>query len=171
MSKEGKMRYSPKPNRLERRQLHATKLANDLSGSGLYIYENNTDGDLKLPKATSSGLRVIGPRKRFQGDSYFMKLVGSPMNLLRLIEEITPQKTTAQIAQEITEKSTIKENCNMSQQKLILDQPDTITNKGKVEHIVNTDSPLQNLNDSANAKNPDILLTENPLDGVNIIKG
>ena len=157
-------------NKIERRQFQAAKLANDLSGTGLYIYENNTDGDLKLPKATASGVRMVGPRKRFQGDSYFMKLVGNPMNLLRLVEEVIPMKTTSQIAAEI-EGRNLAENKQMSNQKLILDQPDTITTKGKVEHIVNTDTPVQNLNDSANAKNPDVLLNENPLDGVAIIKG
>ena len=164
------MKYKPKMNKIERRQFQAAKLANDLSGTGLYIYENNTDGDLKLPKATASGVRMVGPRKRFQGDSYFMKLVGNPMNLLRLVEEVIPMKTTSQIAAEI-EGRNLAENKQMSNQKLILDQPDTITTKGKVEHIVNTDTPVQNLNDSANAKNPDVLLNENPLDGVAIIKG
>lgn len=163
------MRYAPRPNRIERRQLNAKKLEANMSGSGLYIYENNTDADLTLPKPTASGVRVVGPRRRFQGDSYFLKLVGSPMNLLRLVEEITPKKTTAEIAEEIANQK--KENANMSQQKLILDQPDTVTAKGKVEHVVNTDTPVQPLNDSANQKNADVLLTENPLDGVAIIKG
>ena len=87
------------------------------------------------------------------------------MNLLRLIEEITPKKTTQEIAAEI-----MKEN-NMPDQKLILDQPDTITQKGKVEHVVTKETPVQPLNDSAGAKNADVLLTENPLDGVSIIRG
>jgi hypothetical protein len=162
------MKYAPRANRHERRQMHAEKLASDLGGSGLYIYENNTDGDLKLPKSTPTGVRSIGPRKRFQGDSYFMSLVGSPMNLLRLIEEITPKKTTQEIADEIAHK---KENKTMPEHKLILDQPDTITNKGKIEHVVSSDSPVQPLNDSSGAKpHGDVLLNENPLDGVAIIK-
>ena len=59
-----------------------------MSGTGIYVYENNTDGDLRLPKATASGIKMVGPRKRFQGDSYFMSWVGSPMNLLKLVEVI-----------------------------------------------------------------------------------
>jgi len=161
------MKYSGRPNRYERRQLHAAKLKNNMSGSGLYVFENNTDGDLSLPKPTSSGLRTIGPRKRFQGDSYFLKLVGSPMNLLRLVEEIQPKLTT----QETAEK--IQREANMSTDKLILDQPDTITTKGKVEHVVDTDTPVQKLHDANDpvATTPEVLLTENPLDGVAIIKG
>lgn len=161
------MRYSSKPNRLERRKINAEKLANNMGGSGLYIYENNTDSDLKLPKPTASGVRVVGPRKRFQGDSYYLNWVGRPMNLLRLIEEITPKKTTQEIAEEIARR-----NSPMNEQKLILDQPDTITSKGKIEHVVSNDQPVQPLNDSASSKPAsDILLNENPLEGVSIIKG
>ena len=161
------MRYSAKPTRLEKRKINADKLANNLAGSGLYVYENNTDGDLKLPKATTNGLRMIGPRKRFQGDSYFLKWVGAPMNLLRLIEEITPKKTAQEIADEIS-----KGKNAMNEQKLILDQPDTVTTKGKIEHVVAPQQPIQPLNDAAsNQPQADVLLTENPLDGVAIIKG
>lgn len=161
------MRYSPRPNRIERRKLNAEKLATKMGGTGLYIFENNTDSDLKLPKATASGVRIIGPRKRFQGDSYFLNWVGKPMNLLRLIEEITPKKTTQEIAEEIARRNPV-----MNEQKLILDQPDTITSKGKIEHIVNNELPVQPLNDSASSKPVnDVLINENPLDGVSIIKG
>ena len=161
------MRYSPKPNRLERRTINAEKLANNMGGSGLYIYENNTNSDLKLPKPTASGVRVVGPRKRFQGDSYYLIWVGRPLNLLRLIEEITPKKTTQEIAEEIARR-----NSPMNEQKLILDQPDTITSKGKIEHVVDNEHPVQPLNDSTASKPAvDFLLNENPLDGVAITKG
>ena len=162
------MKYAPRANRYERRQMHAAKLASDMGGTGIYVFENNTDGDLKLPKATVGGLKTIGPRKRFQGDSYFLIWVGSPMNLLRLIEEIKPKMTTQEIADKISqEQGTV-----MTEQKLILDQPDTITNKGKIEHVVANDQPLQSLNDACAAKpNKDILISENPLDGIAIIKG
>jgi hypothetical protein len=90
------------------------------------------------------------------------------MNLLRLIEEIKPKMTTQEIADKISqEQGTV-----MTEQKLILDQPDTITNKGKIEHVVANDQPLQSLNDACAAKpNKDILISENPLDGIAIIKG
>ena len=159
------MKYGPKLNRYERRIVHAEKLKNNMGGSGLFIYENNTDGDLTLPKPTQSGIRVVGPRKRFQGDSYFMSWVGSPMNLLRLVEEIVP-KTTNQTP------VNVKENTMTNDKQLILDQPDTITNQGKVERVV-VDPTLKPLNDNTqpNAKNPEVLLTEDPLDGVEIILG
>lgn len=152
------MRIRPKMNRYERRQFQAVKYAADMGGSGLFVFENNTDADLTLPKPTSSGVRTVGPRKRFQGDSYYLKLVGHPMNLLRLIEEMKP---TEKIAEE-----------NMNEQKLILDQPDTVTPQGKVEHVVAKNLPVKPLNDSTHNKpSPDVLITENPLEGVEIIKG
>jgi len=159
------MKYSHRMNRHERREMQATRLATSLSGSGIYIYENNTDGDLKLPKATASGVRVIGPRKRFQGDSYFMKWVGHPMNLLRFIEEIVPKGVPAN-------QQKLEEN-SMPTEKLILDQPDTVTTKGKIEHVVETGPVTMPINDSVAPAHPipDVLLTENPLDGVEIIKG
>lgn len=148
--------------RQEKKEIQRTKLENNMSGTGIYIYENNTDGDLNLPKPTISGSRTIGPRKRFQGDSYYMKWVGSPMNLLRLIEEVVPQTKT------LNEN---KEN-SMNEKKLILDQPDTVTSKGKVEHVVSEDTPVQSLNDSTNSdKKPDVLLNESPIEGLEIILG
>lgn len=157
------MKYTSRMNRHERREVQAAKLATSMGGSGLYIFENNTDGDLKLPKATASGLRMIGPRKRFQGDSYFMKLVGPPMNLLRFIEELIPKGTP---------QSQLKES-TMPTEKLILDQPDTVTTKGKIEHVVETGPTTMPINDATAPTQPipDVLLNENPLDGVEIIKG
>lgn len=146
------MKYSKKMNRHERREVNAARLAQSMGGTGLYIYENNTDSDLKLPKPAKNGLRTIGPRRRFEGDSYFLKWVGSPLNLLRLIEEKVHNKE------------------NTMPDKLILDQPDTVTSKGKVEHIVG-DNTMKPLNDSSNQPKQEVLLNENPLDGVAIIKG
>jgi hypothetical protein len=159
------MRKGPKLNRYERRAVHAEKLKNDMSGTGIYVYENNTDADLKLPKATASGIRTVGPRKRFQGDSYYMSWVGSPMNLLRFIEEISPKDNPFQ-------ENTQEQNME-NQKKLLLDQPDTITNQGKIEHVVVQNQP-QPLNDSTGPvqqSTGEVLLTEDPLDGVEIILG
>ena len=70
---------------------------------------------------------------------------------------------------EIADK--IAEENKMPNDKLILDQPDTITNKGKIEHVVADTNP-QPINDSTeNKPNSEVLLTENPLDGVSIIRG
>ena len=127
------------------------RLKDNLSGSGLYIYENNTDGFLSLPKPANNGLRVVPPRGRFHGDNYFMQLVKPPLNLLRFIEEIKEEKI-------------------MPEQKLILDQPDTVTAKGTIEHVVDNNVPVQKINDAVDNKSkPDVLLNEGPIDGVEII--
>lgn len=154
------MRYGPRLNKYERREVNAEKLKNSMSGSGIYIYENNSDGDLKLPKPTESGIKMIGPRKRFQGDSYYLSWVGTPMNLLKLVEVVVPKLTQQQI-----------EENQMAEDKLILDQPDTITQGGKIEYVV-AQTPVQALNDNMDVqKTPEVLLTEDPLDGVEIILG
>lgn len=162
------MRKGPKLTKYEKREVNAEKLKNNMGGSGIYIYENNTDGDLKLPKATDSGIRMIGPRKRFQGDSYFMSWVGNPMNLLRLVEVVKPKTIPTQQTQDI-----INEDVMSSEKKLILDQPDTITSSGKIERVV-VSPEQQPLNDATNPtpqKKQEVLLTEDPLDGVEIIYG
>jgi hypothetical protein len=141
----------PKPRRLTKEE-KIQKRENSFKGTGLYIYENNTDGYLTLPKPASDGRKVIPPRGKFNGDSYFMQLVKPPSNLLRFMEEI-------------------KEEKKMTEQKLILDQPDTVTAKGTIEHVVDNNVPSQRINDSVdNTKKPDVLLNESPIDGLEIIK-
>ena len=85
------MRYFKKQSKEKKKE----RLVNLMSGTGLYLYENNTDADLSLPKPSSEGFKLIGPRKRFKGDSYFMSLVKAPFCLLRLIEEIETENIKA----------------------------------------------------------------------------
>ena len=62
----------------------------------------------------------------------------------------------------------------MNEQKLILDQPDLVTNQGKVEHVVAPNPKLQPINDAVNpngSKAQDVLLTEDPVEGLTIIRG
>jgi hypothetical protein len=100
----------------------------------------------------------------------YLRIMSNERMLLRLIEEIVPKMTTQEISDKIAGKD-LKEN-NVANEKLILDQPDTITNKGKIEHVVG-DGSMKPINDSNNPSKSasDVLLTENPLDGVTIIKG
>lgn len=89
-------------NKKQRREDRLKKVKEELSGSGSYIYENNTDADLSLPRATKSGLKNIGPRQRFEGDSYYLKFISPPINLLKLIE--VKEEATAE-KKEIEEQS------------------------------------------------------------------
>lgn len=149
------MKYR-KFNKLEKKEVRAQMLENALHGEGLYLYKNANNATLTLPRPTSSGLRVIGPGKEFQGDNYYMQLVRSGM--LRLVKEIqSPQ-------QQALSEATMEE-------KLILDQPDIITEQGKVEHVVNKNTPVQKLHEGKGDKQPDILLNEGPVEGGFVIVG
>lgn len=149
-----------KISRADKKINQKNKFIQDMSGSGVFVYENNTDADLNLPKPTSTGTRTIGPRKRFQGDSYYLNWVGSPMNLLRFIEEIVPKDNPLKT---LNESETNKMNDN----KLILDQPEIVTSQGQVEHVVVNESPDQD----SSEKKTEILLNESPIEGLEIILG
>ena len=149
-----------KISRADKKINQKNKFIRDMSGSGVFVYENNTDADLNLPKPTSTGTRTIGPRKRFQGDSYYLTWVGSPMNLLRFIEEIVPKDNPLKTLNE-------SETNKMSDNKLILDQPEIVTSQGQVEHVVVNESPDQD----SSEKKTEILLNESPIEGLEIILG
>ena len=152
-----------KLNRLERRVEQKERLARNLAGTGLFVYENNTSGTLTLPKPTTSGKRTIAPKEQFQGDSYFMSLVKPPNNLLKFVREITVNLPETQALVE----------SNMNEEKLILDQPDRVTSEGTVEQVVKKPEQ-QKLNDSVQkqpAPPKEMLLTEDPMDGIEIILG
>ena len=149
-----------KISRADKKINQKNKFIQDMSGSGVFVYENNTDADLNLPKPTSTGTRTIGPRKRFQGDSYYLTWVGSPMNLLRFIEEIVPKDNPLKT---LNESETNKMNDN----KLILDQPEIVTSQGLVVHVVVIESPDQD----SSEKKTEILLNESPIEGLEIILG
>lgn len=149
-------------SKYERRELRAAKLAKALHGEGLYIYENNSGGDMILPKATASGLSKIGAGQQFQGDSYFMSLVKS--NELRLIKTLVTPDQERKMKLEQVERE--------KEQKLLLNQPDTIKSVGKVEYVVPTDVPV---NETPTPAQPiaepgeEKLLLEDPIDGVDIV--
>jgi hypothetical protein len=131
-------------------------------GEGRYIFENKTAGDIQLEKAPFNGNRWVKKGSQFQGDSFFLKFVPTLLKLIEIVQE-PPKK-----------------NINEStESKLILDQPDTITQSGKVEHVESQEDTQ--LNDSTENKeehegscacdtcSDQMLLTEDPMDGVDII--
>lgn len=123
------------------------------SGKGWYIYRNRTKGDLYLPKKTKAGEKVIQSGRTWEGDDYYMQLVKS--------HEATLVKVV-----------TTPEEAKMQEQKLILDQPDVITEQGAVERVLApAPTELDSLNETP-AKAPEqkeVLLTEDPLSGVQIL--
>lgn len=139
-------------NRREIREDHVKQLERIFRGEGLYVYRNRTSGDLSLPKPTTSGRKVIGPGQEWQGDNYYMSMVPQEATIVRTI--MTPQQ----------------ERENKMNQKLILDQPDQVKAGGKVEHVAV--DPTEMLTETPdNEPKKDILLTEDPLEGVQILRG
>lgn len=124
------------------------------SGKGWYIYRNATKGELGLPKITKAGEKSIQPGRTWEGDDYYMMLLK------------THEATLVKVV-------TTPEEAKMQEQKLILDQPDVITEQGKVERVLApAPTELDSLNETP-AKAPEqkkeVLLTEDPLSGVQII--
>jgi hypothetical protein len=176
-------------NKKQRREDRLKRVQEELSGSGLYVYENNTDADLSLPRATKTGLKNIGPRQRFEGDSYYLKFISPPINLLKLIEikeeagtnkeenkEIVEEKSVPVVVQVVekikknlakSKKSTKKKKKkvvnnkkgNKMKEKLILDQPDIIKENGKSEPVV----------EDQQVEETEVLLTEDPAGDMEII--
>ena len=147
-------------SRYEKRELNAKKMKMALDGHGLYVFENNTEGDMMLPKPTKSGQTKVGAKQQFQGDDYFMSLVRS--NTCKLIRTlITPEQ----------EKAMEQAKLNEAEQKLICDQPDVVTEQGQVEYVTGGDQQLnEGPVDPANPEaKVDTLINEDPVDGVDII--
>ena len=152
------MKYN-KMNRHEKK-INSQKLRDEaMHGSGIYVYQNNTKGDLDLPKATKSGKKSLRVGEQFQGDNYYMRLVQT--NELRYIKCIVSADA---------ENTVLKEE--VVSDKLILNQPDRVTTQGKVEQVLV--EPKQTLNENqpkSNKPKNDVLLTEDPMEGVEIILG
>lgn len=130
-------------------------IAYKTKGYGLYEYQNRLAASLTLPKFASDGkTKYIPAGGTFQGDDYFMFMVPSELRVKQIIIPADEER-----------KKEIMEN-----QKLILDQPETVTNEGVVERVVVGDLPL-NENDPQTGKKKEVLINEDPIDGVKIILG
>lgn len=162
------MKYKNKnKNKIDKytlREMKRKKREDALKGDGEYLFVNNTRGDLNLEKkpikSPHPGMPcVIPPGQTFVGDSYFLRLQRS--GEVRLIEVLKPAAN---------ERTGIMED-----KKLILDQPNRFTNQGQTEHVIPDDKALKPLieNKPAHAQQPavDKLITEDPLEGVEILLG
>lgn len=152
-------RYSKKTSRYERQGQRREYLEYVQKGEGLYVYRNrHKEATLDLPKPTKSGRTWVGPNEEWQGDNYYMGLVRSGEAVL--VREIYSPEEERKM-----------NNQNLQEQKLIVDQPDTVTEAGTVEHVIPTAKPAQALTEGQPAaeQTKDVLLNENPLTGVEII--
>jgi hypothetical protein len=129
------------------------------TGQNLYLFRNrSTFATLSLPKKSVDGKKTVGPANpripgsgEWIGDSYFI--------------EMNVKKGEAVIVKEI-----LLPEANQMEEKLILDQPPTVTNQGTVEHVaVNPNKPLNENPQNPQVKPSEVLLTEDPMAGVTII--
>ena len=129
-------------------------------GEGLYVFRNKSGGDLELPKPTPSGMKKVGPGKEWQGDDYYMDLVrNNEAVMVKCIH--TPEQTKAMKQEK--EKP-------MNEEKLILDQPDVVTEQGTVEQVIeDPPKPLNETTPPEVEEKKDVLINEDPMEGVDIL--
>ena len=155
-------------NKYQTNILRAQKRTAALVGKGVFVYRNNTSGDLFLPRPTKSGITRVAKNGVFQGDDYYMFLVHN--GELRLVQVIEPVQKD-----EVTDKMLSEGVSQNTSEQLITEQPPTVTNEGTVEFHVKSDQqkPLnedgQPKKDESKTGESDVLLNEDPLDGVEII--
>lgn len=152
---------SRKVNKLERMQQKKQALEYYQNGVGLYVFRNRSSvASLELPKVSKDGKKWVQPNETWEGDSYYLSMVPKEAIMVKVLEE--PKSNEC-----------LNENKeNKVDEKLILDQPDQVTNSGKVEHSVDNDLPLTETKPQKEEKNKskEKLLTEDPLAGVTIIR-
>jgi hypothetical protein len=168
----------------------------EVEGDVLYTFENHRNHDLSLPRKSFDDKKIIPPRGRFKGDSYFLMLMKT--GYVRLVSSepyIRPGahppavietkvetktvcavcgcQTPATVPTENVTSTKLNENIqeSVTMEKLILDQPEKYTTQGHSEHVVNEAPKKVNEQFPQEGKNKDVLLTESPLDGIDIIRG
>ena len=113
-------RYSKRVSKIERMAEQRKLKEFHERGNGLFVFRNKSnEATLLLPKAAADGkTRMVGPANpavpgsgEWEGDNYFMKLVPREAILVRTIKAPGEQQMN---------------------EKLILDQPETVTAEGAV---------------------------------------
>jgi hypothetical protein len=145
------------------------------ANSTTYIFENHKNHDFSLPKKSLCGKTMIGPRQRFKGDEYFITFVKT--GDIRIVETLAPVNVDNTVQASVSEKvvEPVQVVCESSKgdsmEKLILDQPDKVTFDGKQEHLVRETPKVIKDHKVPVSKdnNEEVLLTENPMSGIDII--
>jgi hypothetical protein len=151
-------RYTKKVTKYERMAQQKELKQFHERGDGLFVFRNKSkEATLSLPKTAADGkTRMVGPYNpkipgsgEWEGDSYFLKMIPREAILVRTIKDPGEKQMN---------------------EKLILDQPETVTREGHVEHIVLNDEPVNETPEEGCEKSKkEVLLTEDPLEGVTII--
>ena len=159
MNKKNNIRKTRQEKKEENKKLIESKQ----HGEGLFLFKNRSDiASLDLPKKSFDGKKWIGPSETWKGDSYFFKMIPREAVLIKTL--IDPNQKPNDSKEE--ETTMLNE-----ESKLLLDQPDQVTEGGKIEHIIpdvkNSINEDKSKEDQIESKNT--LLTEDPLSGVTII--
>jgi|688.fasta_scaffold589592_2 hypothetical protein len=150
------MKKNNKESRYERTEKNRKTIEYKQHGEGLFLFKNRSSvASLDLPKKSFDGKKWVGPNETWKGDSYFLKMIPREAVLVETI---------------ISPDNNLKEN--KMEEKLLLDQPDQVTQIGKVEHVVADDKkPINEDNEvKEESTTKETLLTEDPLAGVTIIR-
>lgn len=148
MSYIKRLNYYERQNQLvaERKRQVEERAKSKSAPKSLFVFENITKSDQQLPRISHDNKSWIKPGERFVGDDYYRCVRGFAF------------------VESYQEESKVSE-------KLILDQPDTITNAGKVEHTIVDRNPQKEAKSEAKSKDKETLIVEDPIDGVDVILG
>lgn len=122
----------------------------------IYIFRNHKNCSLMLPKESLDGKKEVLPGETWKGDSYFLDNTVNKLHLAVVVEEC------------ISGVKKVEEN--IMEEKLILDQPETVTTKGVVEQVVVNDAiQLNEGNPDEEHASVEKLICESPLSGVELL--
>lgn len=140
------MRKKTKAERKEK-QMHA------LFGKGRYLYRTK-NSDVILPKPDAKGRKFIPANSTFEGDDYFMFLV---------------KNHTIFLADTLDSGIIKEEKEPLMEQKLLLDQPDQVTQIGTVENVVIRQEEKKITEKKTQLADGNILITDDAMSGIEII--
>ena len=149
------------------------------AGTGKFVFRSK-NYSYSLPKKSMDGKERVGPNEEFIGDSYFFQFMPQEIIFVRNFEEpeeANINKKDENIVLSESKKQDLTEKTEgESMEKLIVDQPDQVTQNGKVEHVVvdkqSKKSKRKKLNETPSEDNEtqkDVLLNDEAIDGVEII--
>jgi hypothetical protein len=181
-----------KKSKYEKMAERKALLDHHLQGKGLYRFRNRNNATLELPKPgicamTGNKITVVGPVQKdnkgqtipgsgeWDGDDYFMQCVRNRDAIL--VKTLTPPEESVPEPEPVVEAVepepevvTESKEEEMTEEKLILNQPDQVTSEGTVEHVVTDQAkPLNEAPCCAPEKPTETLLTEDPMAGVEIV--
>lgn len=153
-------RPSRKMNKYESMALQKERKEYFLKGRGKFVYRNNVNGELMLPKPTESGQIKVGKNEEWEGDDYYMMLVNAGMAInVRTIVSVEDHERNQKM---------------LNEQILIVDQPERVTAQGVVEQVIvlpenKKKKVVEQTKIQEQKPAEDKLLIEDPMAGVTIL--